>query len=188
METPPQMKCIRKCLLGFFALAVLLSCAKTPQEQVPKSHFPSTGQGDQKSIRLHMLYAMPRGELLGPGIRLGVAEGLDTEKVRKSIVQVVDSEGDARTGGSGFFVAPDKIATAIHVVTGADLDSLHVKSGDTHYTIQEVTAYDAKIDLVVLRVSDEGVPLVLVDSQAVRSGDTVFFVGYFMDRYNVMEK
>ena len=51
--------------------------------------------------------------------------------------------------------------------------------------IQGVIAYDAQNDLVVLKVSGEGVPLVLGNSEAVRSGDTVFSVGYSLDRYNV---
>ena len=125
---------------------------------------------------------MPRRIPLGPSIPLGVVEGVDAEKVRKSIVQVIDSEGSR---GSGFFVAPNKIATAIHVVTGTDLDPLRVRSGDTDYAVQEVIAYDAQNDLVVLKVSGEGVPLVLGNSEAVRSGDTVFSVGYSLDRYNI---
>ena len=182
------MKCIRKCLLSVFALGFLLSCARAPQEQVTEIPLrPLSNLDARKNIRLHALYAMPRGELLGPGIRLGVSEGMDSEKVKRSIVRLIDGEGVSRIVSSGFFGTHDKIVTNIHVVSAADLDSLHVKSGDTNYTIQEVIAFDAKNDLVVLRVSGEGVPLVLGDSETVSSGDTVFSVGYFMDRYNVMK-
>ena len=92
------MKGLSKFLLSFLTLGLMLSCARAPQR-----------------IELHRLYAVPRRIPLGQSIPLGVAEGLDAEKVRKSIVQVIDSEGSQ---GSGFFVAPNKIATAIHVVTG----------------------------------------------------------------------
>ena len=159
------MKRFTKFLLSFIALGLMLSCARTPQR-----------------IELHPVYAVPRRMPLGQSIPLGVAEGLDAEKVRKSIVQVIDSEGSQ---GSGFFVAPNKIATAIHVVTGAGLDTVRVRSGDIGYAIQGVIAYDAQNDIVVLKVSGEGVPLVLGNSEAVRSGATVFSVGYSLDRYNV---
>ncbi|MDE0086480.1 MAG: trypsin-like peptidase domain-containing protein, partial [Candidatus Poribacteria bacterium] len=178
------MKWIHTCLLLCFAFGVILSCAIAPQEQVPETRFLRADLGEQKNIRLHALYKVPRRIPLGPSIPLGVAEGLDAEKVRKSIVQVIDSEGPQ---GSGFFVAPNKIATAIHVVTRADLDTLRVRSGDTDYAIQGVIAYDAQNDLVVLKVSGEGVPLALGNSEAVRRGDTVFSVGYSLDRYNVVK-
>ncbi len=178
------MKRIYTFLLLCFTFGVILSCTIVPQEQVSESRFPSAELGEQKNIRLHALYRVPRRIPLGPSIPLGVAEGLDAERVRKSIVQVIDSEGPQ---GSGFFVAPNKIATAIHVVTGADLDTLRVRSGDTDYAIQGVIAYDAQNDLVVLKVSGGGVPLVLGNSETVRSGDTVFSVGYSLDRYNVVK-
>ena len=182
------MKCIRKCLLSFFALGVLLSCARAPREQATEIPFrPMLTLDARKNIRLHALYAMPRTHPSGQEIPLGVSEGLDSETVRRSIVRLIYGEDASRIVSSGFFVAPDKIATNIHVVAPADLDSLHVRSGDTNYTIQEVIAYDAQNDLVVLRVSGEGVPLALGDSEAVSSGDTIFSVGYFMDRYNVMK-
>ena len=188
MKTNPQMKRIRKCLFSFFALGVILSCARAPQEQTTKISFiPLLNLDAKKNIRLHSLYAMPRGHLLGPGIRLGVSEGLDSEKVRRSIVRLIYGEGASRIVSSGFFVTHDKIATNIHVVAAADIDSLHVRSGDTDYAIQGVMAFDAQNDLVILDISGEGVPLVLGDSEAVRSGDTVFSVGYFIDRYNVMK-
>ena len=182
------MKCIRKCLLSFFVLGVLLSCARAPREQTTEIPFrPMLTLDARKNIRLHALYAMPRTHPSGQGIPLGVSEGLDSETVKRSIVRLIYGEDASRIVSSGFFVAPDKIATNIHVVAPADLDSLHVRSGDTNYTIQEVIAYDAQNDLVVLRVSGEGVPLALGDSEAMSSGDTIFSVGYFMDRYNVMK-
>ena len=167
------MKHIGKLLLGFLALGLILSCARTPQR-----------------IELHPVYAVPRGTPMGPGLPLGVAEGLDTEKVKASTVAVVYGEGDSTMIGSGFFVANDKIVTCIHVVATADLASLHIRSNDANLTVRGVTAFDVKNDLVILQVSGEGVPLVLGDSDAVRSGETVFsvgYVGYPVDRYNVVK-
>ena len=167
------MKRFSKFLLSFIALGLILSCTRTPQR-----------------IELHPIYAMPRGAQEGPGIPLGVAEGLDTEKVEASTVRVVYGEGASTMISSGFFVANDKIVTNIHVVVVANLDSLHVRGRDTDYAIQGVIAFDAQNDLVVLKVSGEGVPLVLGNSDAVNSGETVFcvgYVGYPVDRFNVMK-
>ena len=167
------MKHISKFLLGFLAFGVILSCARTPQR-----------------IELHPIYAMPRGTPEGPGKPLSVAEGLDTEKVKASTVRVVYGKGDSTMIGSGFFVAHDKIATNVHVVATADLGSLHVKTDNGDCTIQGVTAFDAKNDLVILQISGTGGPFTIGNSDAVRHGETVFcigYVGYPADRFNLME-
>lgn len=164
------MKRFSQFFLGFLILGLILSCARTPHR-----------------IELHSVYAIPRGTPLGPGIPLGVAEELDSEKVRKSTVRVVYGEEPAKIVSSGFFVANDKIVTNIHVIAAADLTSLHVKGNDVNFTIRGVTAFDAKNDLVILQVSGEGVPLVLGNSARVRNGETVFSVGYPFDRFNVMK-
>ena len=167
------MKRFSKFLLSFLALGLMLSCARTPHR-----------------IELHPVYAVPRGTPMGPGLPLGVAEGLDTEKVKASTVAVVYGEGDSTMIGSGFFVANDKIVTSIHGLADADLASLHVRTDNANYTIRGVTAFDTQNDLVILQISGEGVPLVLGNSDAVRSGETVFgvgYVGYPADRFNIME-
>ena len=167
------MKHISRFLFGFLTLGVILSCAQTPQR-----------------IELHPVYAVPRGTPEGPGKPLGVAEGLDTEKVKASTVRVVYGEGDSTMISSGFFVAHDKIATNIHVVATADLASLRVRTDNGGCTIQGVTAFDAKNDLVILQISGTGVPFAIGNSDAVRPGETVFsigYVGYPADRFNIMK-
>ena len=79
---------------------------------------------------------------------------------------------------SGFFVAADKIVTNIHVVAGADLASLYVRTDNADCTIRGVTAFDTQNDLVILQISGTGVPFVLGNSDTVSSGETVFCVGY----------
>lgn len=150
----------------------MLSCARTPQR-----------------IELHPVYAVPRGTPEGPGLPLGVAEGLDTEKVKVSTVAVIYGEGDSTMIGSGFFVANDKIVTNIHGLADADLASLHVRTDNANYTIRGVTAFDTQNDLVILQISGPGVPLVLGNSDGVSNGETVFGVGYvgYPADINIME-
>ena len=185
------MKRLTKFFLSFLVLGFVLSCALTPDHHVDEKTLARTlGRDFKKSIELHPLYAVPRGTPEGPGLPLGVAEGLDTEKVKASTVRVAYGEGDSTMIGSGFFVANNKIATNIHVVADADLASLYVRTDNTDWTIRGVTAFDAKNDLVILEISGTGVPFTLSNSDAVRSGETVFcvgYVGYPADRFNIME-
>ena len=167
------MKHISRFLFSFLTLGVILSCAQTPQR-----------------IELPPVYAIPRGTPEGPGLPLGVAEGLNTEKVKASTVRVVYGEGDSTMIASGFFVAHDKIATNVHVVSDADLASLHVRTDNGDCTIQGVTAFDPNNDLVILEISGTGAPFAIGNSDAVRHGETVFcigYVGYPADRFNIME-
>ena len=185
------MKRPTKFLLSFFVLGLALSCARTPDHQVGEKFLTRTSELDlKKSIELHPVYAMPRGTPEGPGLPLGVAEGLDTKKVKASTVRVAYGEEDSTMIGSGFFVANDKIVTNIHGLADADLASLHVRTDNANFTIRGVTAFDTQNDLVILQISGTGVPLVLGNSDAVSSGETVFgigYVGYPADRFNIME-
>ena len=167
------MKRISKFLLSFLVLGVILSCARTPQR-----------------IELHPVYAVPRGTPMGPGKPLSVAEGLDTESVKASTVRIIYGKEDSTMISSGFFVAPDKIATNVHVVATADLASLYVRTDNGDWTIRGVAAFDAKNDLAILEISGTGVPFAIGNSDAVRQGETVFsigYVGYPADRFNIME-
>ena len=104
------------------------------------------------------------------------AEPLKSEDVRHSIVRVVN-RSQIRGVGNGFFVAPDQIATNIHLIADANPVSVHVRGGGVVRSIRGVTAYDVKNNLVILKVSIEGTPLSLGDSDTVKTGDTVSDAG-----------
>ena len=99
---------------------------------------------------------------------------LTSKKIRNAIVSI-ESEN---ASGTGFFVAPDKIATSIHVVAHAG--PIFVKSPDTEksWTIEGVAAYDTKNRLVVLKITGEGTPLPLGNSDALEIGDSISILGY----------
>ena len=106
-----------------------------------------------------------------------------SKKIKPSIVLVKGDFGSA----SGFFVAHDKIATNLHIAVfpGAIL----AKSSDnlTEWTVEGVAAYDLINDLVILKISGEGTPLSLTDSNDVRIGEPIFAVGYSGGNYKVTE-
>ena len=176
----------RKSLLGFLTLVILFSCARVPQHPNAKETLVSTVRLDSENINgvitLHRVSIRP--QRVGT-IYLGVSEDLNAEEVKASMVQVVDGKGSSKEISSGFFVAPDRIATNIHVVADANPASVYVKGVDTSWKIRGVTAYDVENDLVILKIAGKGIPLLVGDSDAVKSGEAVFSVGYFFEKYNV---
>lgn len=106
---------------------------------------------------------------------------LTSEKIRDSIV-LIESEN---TSGTGFFVAPDKIATNTHVVAHAGPVFVRSSDGEKSWTIEGVVAFDAKNSLVLLKVVGEGTPLPLADSDAVQGDEAVSIVGYPDGAYKV---
>jgi len=100
------------------------------------------------------------------------AEPSQPESVHNFIVRIV-SPPDLRGFGNGFFVAPDKIATNIHLIADTNPVSAHVRGGGVARSIQGITAYDVKNNLVILKVSIAGTPLPLGDSNTVKMGDAI---------------
>ena len=102
--------------------------------------------------------------------------------------------------GSGFFVEPDKIVTTIdflaaaHRVAAIPSDSLAETvtnsaqvpndNQDPNFwkeigmSIEGIAAFDAKHNLVLLKVADTGVPLPLEDSDTVQIDEKVYTSGY----------
>ncbi len=89
--------------------------------------------------------------------------------------------------GSGFFADKDKIVTNIHVVALPGVVFAKLTDREVIYPIEGVTAFDAGDDLVILKITGEGTPLFLGDSDMVQSGERVIAVGYPSRRYKVIE-
>ena len=81
--------------------------------------------------------------------------------------------------GSGFFVLPDQIATAYHVIEGASSGTVSpVLQPEEEYLIVGITAIDKENDLVILKVEGvHGKTLVIGNSDTVNIADDVFAVG-----------
>ena len=102
-----------------------------------------------------------------------------TEKARNSTVQLVSRWNGHLIGkGSGFFIERDQIVTNIHVVAGADKVTAKLVGKKTEYTIEGVTAFDVKNDLVILQTTEKsGKPLALGEINAIEPGASIFAVG-----------
>lgn len=110
-----------------------------------------------------------------------------SKKVRNSTVRVVSLVGTARGYGSGFFVAHDKIATNIHIISNYGPISVESADRETTWFVEGVVAFDVKNDLVILKLAGEGMPFSLGNSDTVRVGDTVTVVGYPAEKYKVKQ-
>lgn len=81
---------------------------------------------------------------------------------------------------SGFFVARDLVVTNVHAIKG--MTKVSICAGDhslpKSYPLVGVTAFDTRNDLVVLKVSEAGVPLPIGKTDALKKGEPVYFIGY----------
>ena len=103
------------------------------------------------------------------------------DNAKESTVRLVGlRSGGIRTGGTGFFVASDKIATNFHVVAATTIGPIFAKLGhkETIWAIEGIMAFDAKGDIAILKVKGEGVPMSLADIKTLQIGETVFLAGY----------
>ena len=106
----------------------------------------------------------------------------DNKELSEPIALLIRSQNGT---GSGFFVAENLIVTNIHVVAKGTSVSAELVGTNAVYTVEEVVAFDARNDLVVLKVVGEGVPLPISDSDLVQSGDIVRSTGYPNGKYKV---
>ena len=82
------------------------------------------------------------------------------------------------SSGAAFFVAADKIATNCHLfLEAATVIAKHFEA-DVIYTVEGIMAFDTENDLAILKVSGEGTPFQLGDSDRARPGEPVYVLGY----------
>lgn len=108
---------------------------------------------------------------------------LTSEKIRDSIV-LIESES---ASGIGFFVAPDKIATNIHVVAHAGPVFVKTLDRKKNRTVEGVVAFDTENKLVILKLTSEGTPLPLGNSNTLEIGESISILGYPDGEFKITE-
>ena len=108
---------------------------------------------------------------------------LAPEEVRNSIIRVAGGSIHA----TGFFVARNKVVTNVHVAAGPNPILLQSVDYKKNWTVEGITAFDVKNDLVILKVARDGVPLLLGNSDTLQRSEAVSAVGYPNGRYTVTE-
>ncbi len=87
-----------------------------------------------------------------------------------------DRSGYEYALGTGIVISSDGvIVTNYHVIEGAY--SAKITIGELTYTVKSVLAYDAAIDLAVLKINASGLDYANVCKKAVSVGDTVYAIG-----------
>jgi hypothetical protein len=89
-----------------------------------------------------------------------------------------DAKGQPLSLGSGFFIRNSEIASNLHVIEGAAMGYAKLVGQKTKYDIEGLTAVDLERDLVVLKISAAGSPMLsLGNSDTVQVGENVYAVG-----------
>ena len=117
---------------------------------------------------------------------------LVSDKAKESTVRIVGfSHRGSLSGGTGFFIAPDKIATNFHVAAIVTAGPITAKLSHKKmiWLVEGVVAFDIEDDIAILKVNGEGTPLPLGDSDTLQIGEYVFHVGFPSpeSRYKVTE-
>jgi hypothetical protein len=79
--------------------------------------------------------------------------------------------------GSGFFVAPNIIATNYHVVEGAVQAYCYLNNSSVKYKIDGYVAADKSVDLVLLKVSSLSRPSLPMATETVSPGQKIYVIG-----------
>ncbi len=103
---------------------------------------------------------------------------LAAEKGKASVVRITGGNFVRIGTGSGFFVQPDKIVTNLHVVARPGPIFAKLSDDENIWMVEGVAAYDMENDLVLLKITGEGVPIALGSSDAARKGETIYAIGY----------
>jgi S1-C subfamily serine protease len=107
------------------------------------------------------------------------AQEIAKKAFRSTVLLVMeDANGQPLSLGSGFFVRDGEIASNLHVIDGAARGYAKLVGQKAKFDIQGITAVDRERDLVVLKISATGAPILSLGiSDAVQVGDSVFAVG-----------
>ena len=93
-------------------------------------------------------------------------------------LEMIDTQGQPISYGSGFFVSSTHIVTNFHVVVRTDSGTAKLVTKTKTYPIQDVVATDPENDLAILQVKMSDIkPLRLGDSDKVRIGERVYVSG-----------
>ena len=115
-----------------------------------------------------------------------------TELYNKSVKYVgeivtYDKNGDGYALGTGFVISSDgKVVTNYHVIEGAY--SADITIDNTTYKISSALAYDANIDLAVLKINATGLSTATICKEPVSVGESVYAIGSSRGMTNTYSK
>ncbi len=88
-----------------------------------------------------------------------------------------DADGRNAVSGSGFFIAPDMVATNYHVIKGMGSGYAKFAGDSRQYPIVKVVASDPVNDLVILYIPGSSAKPLELDAMQQKVGETIFVAG-----------
>ena len=115
-------------------------------------------------------------------VRTTVEVSIEQQIAQKALASTVlilttNATGDPMALGSGFFISNDQVVSNWHVVEGATTAYALSVDERTRYKIDGILAMNPKQDLVILKISGEGSPLPLGDSNIAQIGESIYVTG-----------
>lgn len=152
-------------------LAVMAVCIGCSVRSAPAPVPPRMPQADEPLLVIRNRHEAPR-PTSAPQAPMTPAQIF--VQVRGSVVVIQTPHGM----GSGFVVAPNRIATCFHVVAGASTILVKTLDGQVH-SVDAIVGYDPRSDVAVLAVDGVALPAIpFADSSAVSPGEPVTVVGH----------
>lgn len=128
--------------------------------------------------RFGLLFSVLALALPAPAVAQTARKVAQTSFPSVVLLVMEDHRGQPIGLGSGFFVAPDTVATNAHVVQGAARAYARRIGDKIKYDVKSIVALDEARDLALLQLENVvGTPLKVGDSDRLAVGDEVFVVG-----------
>ncbi len=145
--------------------------------------FPNSPRGPSVQDRIKQVQeSIISKNLRQEKVRTTVEVSIEQQIAQKALTSTVlilttDATGDPMALGSGFFISNDQIVSNWHVVEGATTAYALSVDERTRYKIDGILAMNPKQDLVILKISGEGSPLPLGDSNIAQIGESIYVTG-----------
>ena len=97
------------------------------------------------------------------------------QQIPQSTVEVIVDTATTEKLGTGFFYAPNTVATNYHVISGMQSGYIKIQDGGM-YQIESIQGFDAARDIALITVSYAGTP-VSVGDKTPETGETVYTLG-----------
>ncbi len=106
-----------------------------------------------------------------------IASGQEPEDLYAALAPSTVTIVTDNSQGSGFFVAPNIIATNYHVIQGSRSAACFPSNSNKRYQIEGVVAADRDRDLALLKVRGLDRPAIPISTEPVRIGQRVYVIG-----------
>ena len=144
----------------------------------PNSTRGSFAQNRIKQVQDHIISKNLQQEKVRTKVQVPIAQQIAQKALASTVLILTkESTGDPIAIGSGFFISKDQIVSNWHVLEGATTAYVLSVDEKTRYDIEGIIAMNPKQDLVILKVSGEGKPLPLGNSNIVQIGEAIYVTG-----------